>query len=248
METLLPIIASVLGLIVLLVAALWNKRNKISQLSKFTKGTTGEKSIHDLINIRDIKDHFLYTNDNKICAYFKVNPISVDLYSQREKKQLCQLLSSQLASEQRPFKFLAVSRPVDISPLISDYSQIWSLTDNSVVKDILSNEMTVMMNFAHSGEVVQRQFYFMLWEEWTTGIERDLLKRVNDFRNKFISCRLTGDVLKQQEIVRLCNLVNNPAYSAVEDMDFEANIPTIIDLYGNRDEGDNEQEGGKSVG
>ncbi|HEY5557802.1 hypothetical protein [Acetobacterium sp.] len=244
METILPIIACVIGIIVLGGATLWNNRNKNKRSSNSNKASVGEKSIHSLINIRDIRDSFLYTNDNKICAYFKVDPISVDLYSQREKKALCQLLSSQLASEQRPFKFLAVSRPVDISPLISDYSQIWSSTDNSVVRDILSNEMTVMMNYAHSGEVVQRQFYFMLWEDWKPGIESDLLKRINEFRNKFITCRLTGDVLKQQEIVRLCNLVNNPAYSAVEDMEFDANITTIIDLYGNRDE----YEGGELVG
>jgi len=235
METILPIIACTVGLIILVVAIVWSKKNKNNPASKSDKGLSGDKSVHDLINIRDIRDNFLYTNDNKICAYFKVKPISIDLYSQREKKALCQLLSSQLASEQRPFKFLAVSRPIDISPLISDYSEIWSNTDNAVVRDILSNEMTVMMNYAHSGEVVQRQFYFMLWEDWTPNIEVDLLKRINDFRNKFIYCKLSGEVLKQQEIVRLCNLVNNPAYSAVEDMDFEANIPTIINLYGNCD-------------
>lgn len=237
METLIPIIASFIGLFILGVATLWNKRNKSTSASAKKKhDASGDKNVHDLINIRDIKGNFLYTDDHKICAYFRVNPISVDLYSQREKKQLCQMLSSQLASEQRPFKFLAVSRPVDISPLISEYSQILTQSSNNVVKDILKNEIKVIHEHSSSGDVVQRQFYFMLWETYEEGIERDLLKRINDFKNKFVTCRLNGEVLKQQEIVRLCNLVNNPAYSHIEDMNSEANITTIIDLYGGNDD------------
>jgi hypothetical protein len=33
--------------------------------------------------------------------------------------------------------------------------------------------------------------------------------------------------LNQQEIVRLCNLVNNPAYSHIEDTSFNAAIPLL---------------------
>jgi|LGOV01.1.fsa_nt_gb hypothetical protein len=241
METLIPIIASIIGLIVLGVATLWKKRNQSTgMLKKTKKGSPGNKNVHDLINTGDIKGNFLYSDDHKIFAYFRVDPISVNLYSQREKKQLCQKLSSQLSSEQRPFKFLAVSRPVDISPLISEYSQILTHSSNKVVKDILKNEIKVVHDLSSSGDVVQRQFYFMLWETYEEGIEADLLKRINDFKNKFVTCRLSGEVLKQQEIVRLCNLINNPAYVHIEDMNADASIATIIDLYGGDSDDDQE--------
>lgn len=229
-----PLIGAGIAALFLLVLTIFRK---FDLLSKFGFGKPLEnKSVHDFINIRDIKGNFLYTNDDKICAFFKIDPISVDLYSQREKRQLCQLLSSQLASENKPFKFLAVSRPVDISPLISEYKQIIDTSPDTKIKDILKNEMIEMNNYAHSGDVVQRQFYFMIWEDYKRNNEQDLLKRITEFASKFKTCRLSGEVLKQHEIVRLCNLVNNPAYTHIEDMSMEANIPTIIGLYGNRNE------------
>jgi len=226
------LIASGIAIFFLILISLFRKFNLAS---KFGFGKPVEnKSVHDFINIRDIKGNILYTIDDKICAFFKIDPITVDLYSQREKRQLCQLLSSQLASENKPFKFLAVSRPVDISPLISEYKQIIDTTPDTKIKDILKNEMVEMNNFAHSGDVVQRQFYFMIWEDFKKNNEQELVKRISDFANKFKSCRLSGEILKQHEIVRLCNLVNNPAYTHIEDMSMEANIPTIIGLFGNK--------------
>ncbi len=109
-----------------------------------------------------------------------------------------------------------------------------------MVKDILKNEIKVVHDLSSSGDVVQRQFYFMLWETYEEGIEADLLKRINDFKNKFVTCRLSGEVLKQQEIVRLCNLINNPAYVHIEDMNADASIATIIDLYGGDSDDDQE--------
>lgn len=230
----LPLAGSGIALLFLLAITLIRKFDLLTKLG-FGKPIEN-KSVHDFINIRDIKGNFLYTNDDKICAFFRIDPITVDLYSQREKRQLCQLLSSQLASENKPFKFLAVSRPVDISPLISEYKQIIDTTQDTKVKDILKNEMIEMNNYAHSGDVVQRQFYFMIWEDYKRNNEQDLMKRITEFANKFKTCRLSGEILKQHEMVRLCNLVNNPAYTHIEDMSMEANIPTIIGLYGQKNE------------
>lgn len=229
---LLPLVGSGVALLFLLAITLIRKFDFLSKSNKRMEN----KSVHDFINVRDIRGNFLYTNDDKICSFFKIDPITVDLYSQREKRQLCQLLSSQLAAENKPFKFLAVSRPVDISPLISEYRQIMDTTQDLIIRDILKNEMIVMNNYAHSGDVVQRQFYFMIWEDYKRETEQDLMKRMTEFANKFKNCRLNGEILKQNEIVRLCNLVNNPAYTHIEDMNIETNIPTIVGLYANKNE------------
>lgn len=231
MEVLMPLTAVAIAIIGL---GLVYYINKSGVLNKSSNKVTGE-SVHDFINVRDIKGNFLYTNDNKICGYFRINPISIGLYSDREKKSLCQQLTNHLASENKPFKFIAVSRPVDITPLISEYGSIVEQTESTVIKDILKNEMLVMTNYAHSGEVVQRQFYFMIWEDYKKDIERDFLKRLEEFKFKFTQSRLSGDILKQHEIVRLCNLVNNPAYTNIEETDTDANIPMIMELYKNNE-------------
>lgn len=184
-----------------------------------------EKTANEFVNVKDIKDRYLYTRDGFIIMYIKINPISIDLLSEREKKLLCKTLTAELSSEQKPYKFLAISRPVDISQLINEYTGIIANTSDQKQKDLLRNEMLVMSNYAFSGEVVERQFYIMLWEKYEEDIERDISKRCYEFVSKFEGGNILCEILKQQDIIRLCNLVNNPAYTNIEDSEFEATIP-----------------------
>lgn len=189
-----------------------------------------QQTANEFINVRDIKDKYLYTRDNKIMMYIKLSPISIDLLSEREKKSLTKQLTAELSAEQKPFKFLAVSRPVDISPLISEYSQLMANTSNQRQKEILRNEMFVMSNYALSGDVVERQFYIMIWECYEESVEREISKRCYELTSKFESCGISCEILNQQDIVRLCNLINNPAYSHIEDTSFNSSIPLFANL------------------
>lgn len=190
----------------------------------------GQQTANELINVKDIRDKYLYTGDNHIIMYIRINPISIDLLSEREKKGLTRQLTAELSSEQKPFKFIAVSRPVDISPLINEYTQLIADTSNQKQKDLLRNEMLVMSNYALSGEVVERQFYIMIWEQYEEGCERDISKRCCELSSKFESSGISCEILKQQDIIKLCNLVNNPAYTHIEDSSFEASIPVLNNL------------------
>ena len=225
MSPIIPLIAigiTLLGGGGLLVYMKLSKRKNCKNITSKDQQTANE-----FINVKDIRDKYLYTRDNKIMMYIKVSPISIDLLSSREKKGLTKQLTAELSGEQKPFKFLAVSRPVDISPLINDYSQLMVSTSNQKQKELLRNEMFVMSNYALSGDVVERQFYIIIWENCEDGIERDIAKRCYDLESKFESCGISCEILNQQEIVRLCNLVNNPAYSHIEDTSFNAAIPLL---------------------
>lgn len=234
MDKIIPLIICSAGIIALIVMNIWNKKNKTVQF-RGKKKEPEHNSVHDFINVKDIKGNFLYTKDNKICAYYRVDAISLDLLSQSEKRSLCKQLCVQMAPEPS-WRFLSVERPVDIFPLVEEYSRIWTQTTEPVVKDILGKEMLEMHHFAESGEIVQRQFYFIIWEEYEAGIERDFLKRITDIESRLASGTITGEILKQQEIVRLCNLINNPAYCHLEDMEYGNQITTIMDLYKNSHE------------
>lgn len=189
-----------------------------------------QQTTNDFVNVKDIKDKYLYTRDGYIVMYLKIDPISIELLSEQEKKQLCKSLTAELSSEQKPFKFLAISRPVDISPLINEYTRILGTTSDRKQKDLLRNEMLVMSNYALSGEVVERQFYIMLWEQYENSVERDISKRCYEFVSKFECSNIRCEILKQNDIVKLCNLINNPAYSHIEDSDFEASIPMFTNF------------------
>lgn len=224
MNPIIPIVIIIICLIGGGITLVYLKADKKKNKETINKE---QKTANEFVNVKDIKDRFLYTMDGQIIMYIKINPISIDLLSEREKNQLCKTLTAELSSEYKPFKFLAVSRPVDISPLINEYTQIISSTSDQKQKDLLRNEMLVMSNYALSGDVVERQFYIMIWERYEDGIERDITRRCYEFVSKFESGNIRCEILKEQDIVRICNLVNNPAYANVEDTEFEATIPIL---------------------
>lgn len=186
----------------------------------------GQQTANEFVNVKDIKGKYLYTRDNLVICYLKVNSISIDLFSKSEKQQLIRQLTANMSGIQHPFKFLAVSRPVDITPLISELSSALATSDPKQ-KELLKQEILEMTTFALSGEVVERQFYIVLWEKAEDGAEKDLLVKAKDFVGNFSDCGISCDILEQQDIVRLCNLVNNPAYMHLEDTDFTPSIPIL---------------------
>lgn len=198
-------------------------------MKKKNKIDNKKETAQDFVNVKDIKDKFLYTRDEKIISYILINPIDINLLSKREKQTLARTLTAELTSERKTFKFIAVSRPVDISPLLTEYQNIISNTTNQKQKELLRHEMYSISNFALSGEVVERQFYIMLWEDYEEGIERDILKRAMEFASKLESSSIKCNILSENKIVRLCNLINNPAYTNIEDTSFEPTIPFLKD-------------------
>lgn len=81
--------------------------------------------------------------------------------------------------------------------------------------------------FALSGEVVERQFYIKIWDRVSDGVERDLLQKLKLLGGYFSDSGIQTEILQQQDIVRLCNLVNNPAYVHLEDSGINAAIPIL---------------------
>ena len=133
---------------------------------------------NEFVNVKDIRGNFLYTRDNLALAYLKIYPISTELFSKNEKRLIAKQLTVSLSSAQYPFQLLAVSRPVDISPLLSELSATLTSSSDVKQKELLKQEIVEMGAFALSGEVVERQFYIKIWDRVSDGVERDLLQKL----------------------------------------------------------------------
>ena len=190
------------------------------------QATGAGQTANEFVNVKDIKGKFLYTRDGLALCYLRISPISIDLFSKTEKSIIIRQLTASMSSIQYPFKFIAVSRPVDITPLIAELSETLMNCDPKQ-KELLKQEIVEMTTFALSGEVVERQFYVVLWDKAYEGAEKDLLVKAKEFSCNFTDNGVGCELLEQQDIVRLCNLVNNPAYIHLEDTDFVANIPIL---------------------
>lgn len=191
------------------------------------KEELAQMTANEFVNVKDIRGNFLYTRDGIVLAYLKIFPISTELFSKNEKRLIAKQLTASLSSGQYPFQLLAVSRPVDISPLLAELSATLTASSDVKQKELLKHEIVEMGGFALSGEVVERQFYVKIWDKAIDGMERDLLQKLKYLAGYFADCGIQTEVLEQQDIVRLCNLVNNPAYVHLEDAGFDAAIPIL---------------------
>ena len=141
---------------------------KLSAKHKKSKNKDKEElaqiTANEFVNVKDIRGNFLYTRDNLALAYLKIYPISTELFSKNEKRLIAKQLTVSLSSAQYPFQLLAVSRPVDISPLLSELSATLTSSSDVKQKELLKQEIVEMGAFALSGEVVERQFYIKIWD------------------------------------------------------------------------------------
>lgn len=207
------------GGVVLFFIRFGKRRTKVSK-------DVALQTAQQFVNVQDIQGNFLYTVDGWMLSYLRIFPISLDLLSLSEKRQLIRKLTAELSSIRFPFKFLAVSRPVDISPLITDLSSLLPGAD-AKQKELLRQELQEMNQFAISGEVVERQFYISLWQRQESSSERELLEKSKRLTQHFEDAGIQAQLLKQHDIVRLCNLVNNPSYSHLDHPEVNDLLPLL---------------------
>ena len=81
-----------------------------------------------------------------VFIYLRIHAISIDLYSKSEKNVLIKTLTAELSDIQYQFKFMALSRPVDISPLITEMSEMLKEAEDKR-KELLRQEILQMGGF-----------------------------------------------------------------------------------------------------
>ncbi len=178
-----------------------------------------QETAQNFVNIKNITDDFLYTRDGNIIGYLQVNSISIELLSESEKDSLCEKLTAETSGIDKPFKFLAISRPVDITPLLNHYKELIDNSVDQIQKYLLRKEIDILTDYAISGDVVERQYFFILFDKYEEDIEREFTRNIIEFKNKFEACDISCEKLTgANEIFKLVNLINNPAYVGLEEV------------------------------
>lgn len=127
---------------------------------KKKKLTSEQITAQEFTNVLNIQNNYLYTRDGYVIGYIKILPVSVGLLSQREKETLVKQLTAELSVEKEPFHFLAISRPVDMQPLLESYAHLRNETSDPYRRELLRKEMENLSDFTFGDEIVERQFFF----------------------------------------------------------------------------------------
>ena len=186
-----------------------------------------EQTANDFVNVLDIKNSVLYSRDHYVFAYIRVPPLALELMSVAEQEVIMRNLAVEMSAENKPFKHLSISRPVNISGLIDDLTDAYLVAETPQQKELLKQNIDTINNFALSGDVVERQFYFIIWEKYYDGVQDYLVKRAEELCMRLNSVQKDIELLPDNGKVQLCNLFANPAYSHFEDGNIIPSIPLL---------------------
>jgi len=185
------------------------------------------KTCNEELNIKDIKNNFLYTKDDNVMSYIKIQPLNLYLLSNKEQELIIRQLSAELSSEIKELKFFSIARPVDVGDLIEDLQEIANNCLNQIQKDLLKKHINETVRLTFTGEAVERQNFLIIAEPIGDYAEKDLLKRGMELVNKLANCNVKSEILEEQYIIQLCSGFTNMNFAFKEDSDYEDYMPII---------------------
>lgn len=185
------------------------------------------KTCNEELNIKDIKNNFLYTKDDNVMSYIKIQPLNLYLLSNKEQELIIRQLSAELSSETKELKFFSIARPVDVGDLIEDLQEIANNCLDQIQKDLLKKHINETVRLTFTGEAVERQNFLIISEPIGDYAEKDLLKRGMELVNKLANCNVKSEILEEQYIIQLCSGFTNMNFAFKEDSDYEDYMPII---------------------
>jgi len=184
---------------------------------------------NEFVNVRDIKDEILFTKDNYLFIYLKIQPISLDLLSPREQRIKGKEFTAQFSAIRKMYKLFSISRPVDVSFMLDNLKRVQSETNHRYRREVLQHKIMETNRFALSGEILENQFYAIIWEENNKkDAERELHRSTNEIIARFKACGANVSICKKGDIIRCLNQFANPNYAHMEDDDIDEHIPFVM--------------------
>ena len=186
-------------------------------------------TLNEFLNIKDIpKDkNYLITLDDQIILFLKVSPINNDLLSEDELESKMDLMSIEFANEQYPYKILVIPRAVDISEHIHEQEILKNNCDDDVSRKIVEERIKFTSNFVADKDIIENEFYLLIWAKNSENAELELNKRADNWINRFRNCELESEILNETDIILVVKSFTIPEFARKEGTDYRDNIVQI---------------------
>lgn len=165
--------------------------------------------------------------DNQVIVFIKVNPINIELLSDLELERKMDFEAVEFSNEQYPYKIMVIPRAVDISEHIREQEELKKNLDNDVCIEIINNRIIATTEMVENKNIIENEFYIMLYDNVKDNIENELNKRVNSWINRLSNCELKSEVLEERDIILLIKSFTIPEFARIEGTDYSDNIVKI---------------------
>lgn len=171
---------------------------------------------NEIINVKDIRNSCLHTNDGWVFVFVEVPGICMDLYSKNEKADYCHKLSSAVSRFKFPYKYFAISSPYSIKHKVTaDMECLRNAT--GLCRSMLEDDINHITRLVVDENKIDRRFFIALFSK--SEDEKVILDRADTVVKEFKDAGVECEKLEDSEIIRMYNLFTNPAYTAYERTD-----------------------------
>lgn len=184
-------------------------------------------SLNEFLNIADItEDNSINTLDNYVLMILNIKPQNFGLLSEQELESKMNSMSVEFANERYPYKILVLPKIVDITETIREQEDLKQKIQNNKFKEIIDNRIKFLLNFVSNKEIIENDFFLIIWEKETEKAKIELQKRANNWKSRLRNCELKSEILNKEEIISLIKVFNLPNYKE-EGNDYENHITKI---------------------
>lgn len=180
---------------------------------------------NEFTNVKNVNGCFLYSKDDHIFIYLRIHSLNIDLLPDEEKRAKTSNLSASFGSDNKDFVYFTYPREIDLDSYKNDLKKRHGEEIGNIGKKRLLQEMILEANdLATSGENYEHQHFIKLWT-WS-GPEQDRLEneqalryRAEEFKIRYESIGTKADILKEQDILKMCNLFANGVQAPFDIID-----------------------------
>ncbi len=201
----------------------------ISILNKILNKIKNKKdiSLNEFLNIADItEDNCITTIDGFELMILNIKPQNYGLLSEQELISKMNSMSVEFANERYPYKILSMPKIVDITETIKEQEELRKKATNKNYTKIIDNRINYLKSFVSNKEIIENDFFLIIWEKESEKAKIELQKRANNWKNRFRNCELKSEILNKEELIYLVKTFNIPNYKN-EDNDYENHITKI---------------------
>ena len=200
----------------------------ISILNKILNKVKKQKdiSLNEFLNIADIEDNCITTIDGFILMILNIKAQNFGLLSEKELVNRMNSMSVEFSNERYPYKILIIPKIVDITETIKEQEELKQKVDNVIFREIIENRINFLQNFVSDKEIIENDFFLIIWEKETEKSKIELQKRANNWKNRLRNCELKSEILNKEEIIFLIKTFNLTSYKN-EDNDYKNHISKI---------------------
>lgn len=185
------------------------------------------QSLNQFLNIKDIKGNYLYTLDEQVISFIKVNPMNIELLSDKELESKMDFASIEFSNEQFPYKIIVIPRAVDISDYIREQEELRNKLTSDVCIEIINNRIISTTEMIENKNIIENEFYIMIFDANKDNIEIELNKRANNWISRLKNCGLKSEILGERDIILLVKSFTIPEFARTEGTDYRDNIVQI---------------------